>query len=81
VRTREDQLDLWLIEGAERFRDDPGVGAALLELARHEDSRKCLVLMSAILETPGLLDRLIGVLKPELGNGNGHSNGNGRPAI
>ena len=65
VRTREDQLDLWLIDGAERFRNDPEVSAALLEVARHEDSRKCLVLMSAIIDTPGLLDRLIGVLKPE----------------
>ena len=65
IRTSEDQLDLWLIDGAERFRTDPEVSSALLELARHEDSRKCLVLMSAILDTPGLLDRLIGVLKPE----------------
>jgi transcriptional regulator with XRE-family HTH domain len=73
VRSREDQLDLWLIDGAERFRSDPEVSAALLDLARHEDSRKCLVLMGAILDTPGLLDRLMPVLKPQ--NGNGHANG------
>ena len=65
VRTLEDKLDLWLIQGAERFRRDPEVCHALLELAKHEDSRKCLVLLAAILETPGLADRLLAVLKPE----------------
>lgn len=80
VRTQEDQLDLWLIEGSERFRRDPDVSAALLALARHQDSRKCLMLLSAILETPELVDRLAGVLRPQNSNAysNGNSNGNGR---
>ncbi len=65
VRVMEDTLDLWLIGGAERFRRDPEVCHALLELAKHADSRKCLVLLGAILETPSLVDRLIEVLKPE----------------
>src|SRR5215470_1596076 len=65
VRTLEDQLDLWLIDGAERFRRDPEVGQALLTLAKHEDSRKCLLLLEAILETPGLAERLFEVLKTE----------------
>jgi transcriptional regulator with XRE-family HTH domain len=69
VRTAEDSLDLWLIDGAERFRRDPEVSAALLEVARHEDSRKCLMLLGAILDTPGLADRLMSVLKPQNGNG------------
>ena len=45
VRTLEDQLDLWLIDGAERFRCDPGVEEqlVLLSLAKHSDSRKCLL--------------------------------------
>jgi transcriptional regulator with XRE-family HTH domain len=60
----EDKLDLWLIEGAERFRREPEVRQALLEVARHQDSRRCLVLLGAILETPGLMDRLLQVLKP-----------------
>jgi len=63
VRTLEDQLDLWLIQGAERFRGDPGVSQALLRLAKHEDSRKCLMLLDAILDTPDLTDRLFQVLK------------------
>lgn len=65
VRVGEDALDLWLISGAERFRRDPKICNALLQLAKHEDSRKCLVLLSAILETPELVDRLLEVLKPE----------------
>ncbi len=65
VRTLEDQLDLWLIEGADRFRRDPRVRRALLSLARHEDSRKCLILLAEIIETPGLIDRLFQVLKPD----------------
>ncbi|HWR16590.1 MAG TPA: helix-turn-helix transcriptional regulator [Terriglobales bacterium] len=65
VRVLEDTLDLWLISGAERFRRDPEICHALLQLAKHGDSRKCVVLMAAILETPELVDRLMEVLKPE----------------
>jgi transcriptional regulator with XRE-family HTH domain len=65
VRTLEERLDLWLIAGAERFRRDPQVRHALLEVAKHEDSRGCLVLLGAILDTPGLGERLLQVLKPE----------------
>ena len=64
VRATEDKLDLWLISGAEQFRRDPEVHEALLALARHEQSRSCLVLMREILETPGLAERLLEVLKP-----------------
>jgi transcriptional regulator with XRE-family HTH domain len=63
VRVREDQLDLWLIGGVERFGRDPEVSRALLGLAKHEDSRKCLLLLESILETPGLVDRLFQVLR------------------
>jgi transcriptional regulator with XRE-family HTH domain len=65
LRVMEDAMDLWLIGGAERFRRDPEIHHALLQVAKHEDSRKCLVLLGAILETPNLLDRLMEVLKPE----------------
>jgi transcriptional regulator with XRE-family HTH domain len=60
----EDKLDLWLVAGAERFRRDTELSQSLLDLARHDDSRKCLVLLGAILENPGLADRLLQVLKP-----------------
>jgi len=65
VRVGEDQLDLWLIGGVERFARDPEVSRALLSLAKHEDSRKCLLLIESILDTPGLSDRLFQVLRPE----------------
>src|SRR4051794_33861919 len=39
VRVQEDSLDLWLISGAERFRRDPKICNALLQLAKHSDSR------------------------------------------
>src|SRR5262245_33218556 len=64
VGALEDKLDLWLIEGSERFRRDPEVSQALLHLARRADSRRCLALLDAILETPELADRLFEVLKP-----------------
>ncbi len=70
LRTAEDQLDLWLIEGAERFKRDHEVSRALLRVARHDDSRKCLKLLGEILETPGLMDRLLQVLEPQK-NGKG----------
>lgn len=60
----EDKLDLWLINGAERFRNDPDLAQALLTVARHADSRMCVVLLGAILENPGLAERLLQVLKP-----------------
>lgn len=67
VRAHEDTLDLWLIQGAERFRGDPAVSRALLNLAKHEDSRRCLMLVDAILETPQLAERLLQVLRPQPG--------------
>ena len=69
VSTQEDKLDLWLIQGAERFRNDPRVSRALLNLAKHEDSRRCLVLLDAILETPQLAERLLNVLRPQANGG------------
>jgi transcriptional regulator with XRE-family HTH domain len=64
AQTQEDKFDLWLIAGAERFARDPEICHALLQVARHEDSRKCMVLLGAILETPNMVDRLLQVLKP-----------------
>ena len=61
----EDKLDLWLISGAERFRRDPCLAQALLTLARHDDTRRCLLLLEAILDTPDLAQRLLAVLRPE----------------
>ena len=65
VSALEDKLDLWLVQGAERFRRDPEVSQTLVALAKHPDSRRCLVLMKEILDTPNLAERLLQVLKPE----------------
>ena len=66
VRNTEDKLDLWLVSGAERFRRDPELKHALLTVAQNQHSRDCLLLLEAILETPGLLPRLTEVLRPKL---------------
>jgi transcriptional regulator with XRE-family HTH domain len=65
ARTLEDKLDLWLVSGAERFRRDPALRKALLALARHRDTRQCLLMLEAVMETPGLVERLLEVLSPE----------------
>lgn len=64
LRGLEDKLDLWLIGGAERFRKDAELRRALLTLAKHEDSRACLLLLESVLETPSLAERLLELLRP-----------------
>ncbi len=59
----EDKLDLWLVNGAERFSRDAELSQALLRVARHADSRMCVMLLGAIVENPGLAERLLQVLK------------------
>ncbi len=66
VRNFDEKLDLWLVSGAERFRRDPDLKCALLTIAKHEQSRECLLLLEVILETPGLMPRLSEVLQPKL---------------
>ena len=64
VGALEDKLDLWLVSGAERFHHDPELSEALVKVARHDNTRMCLVLLGAILDNPGLAERLLQVLKP-----------------
>ncbi len=66
--TLDEKLDLWLIGGAERFRRDPDLRRALLAIARYENSRRCLLLLESILETPSLSERLLELLRPEEGS-------------
>ena len=63
VGASEDKLDLWLVQGAERFSRDAELHHALLAVPRHSDSRMCVVLLGEILENPGLADRLMEVLR------------------
>jgi len=62
--TAEGPLDEWIRRGAERFAADPPLADALLKLAADSDSRKCLLLLGAIVETPALVDRLAAALTP-----------------
>lgn len=62
LRNMEGKLDLWLVAGAEQFRRDPELKKALLTIARQEHTRQCLLLLEAIIETPGLTPRLAEVL-------------------
>jgi len=64
LRGLEDKLDLWLIGGAERFRQDRELRKALLAISQHDDSRRCLLLLESVLETPKLAERLLELLRP-----------------
>jgi len=76
LRTVEGKLDVWLLQGSERFASDPELSAVLLKAAREKDTRKCMLLLGAILDTPGLADRLLEALKPHAGtNGQGRKGG------
>jgi transcriptional regulator with XRE-family HTH domain len=70
LRVKEDRLDSWLLDGSERFAHDPELQQSILALARHTDSRQCLLLLRSILETPGLIDRLNEVLNPVMAQKN-----------
>lgn len=75
LRTTEGQLDLWLLQGSERFASDPEVSEVLIKAARQKDTRQCFILLGAILETPGLAERLLAALQP-----GASSTGEGRPS-
>ncbi|MGC1162944.1 MAG: helix-turn-helix transcriptional regulator [Candidatus Sulfotelmatobacter sp.] len=66
LRTTEGQLDVWLLQGSERFVSDPEVSEVLIKAAREKDTRRCLLLLGAILDTPGLAERLLEALRPDL---------------
>ncbi len=64
LRALDAKLDSWLYGGADRFNADAALSRALFSIAQYDDSRKCLLLLEAILKMPGLLDRLSDVLLP-----------------
>jgi len=70
LRTVEGQIDVWLLQGSERFAGDPDISNVLIKMAREKDTRRCLLLLGAILETPGLAERLLEALRPELAASN-----------
>jgi hypothetical protein len=76
LRTTEGQLDLWLLQGADRFHADKEVADALHRVASQKDSRRSIVLLGEILNTPGLQEQLWQVLRS--GNGGGRRKGRSR---
>src|SRR5579863_8524513 len=80
LRTTEGQLDVWLLQGSEHFASDPEVSHVLIKAAREKDTRRSLLLLGAILDTPGLADRLLEALRPELmaNHNHRHAGGEGR---
>ena len=73
LRTTEGKLDVWLLQGSERFASDPEVSEVLIKAAREKDTRRCFLLLGAILDTPGLADRLLEALQPERGGRPDHN--------
>jgi transcriptional regulator with XRE-family HTH domain len=81
LRATRDRLEQWLINGAEQFAGDPEVSNALRQAARHPETRKCLVLLGAILEAPQLVERLSEVLRPAAHAHSHQGAGRRRPAV
>jgi transcriptional regulator with XRE-family HTH domain len=77
LRTTEGQLDVWLLQGSERFASDAEVSNVLIKAAREKDTRRCLLLLGAILDTPGLAERLLEALRPELASSDAHPRASG----
>jgi len=65
LRTIEGKLDVWLLQGSERFASDPEISEVLVKAAHQKDTRGCFLLLGAILDTPGLAERLLEALRPE----------------
>ena len=78
LRTVEGKLDVWLLQGSERFAGDAEVSEVLIKAAREKDTRKAFLLMGAILDTPGLADRLLEALQPNASNGTSHRRSGGQ---
>jgi len=78
LRTTEGKLDVWLLQGSERFASDRELSNVLIKAAREKDTRRCFLLLGAILDTPGLAERLLEALRPELTNAGNHQRGEGR---
>ncbi len=72
LRTTEGQLDVWLLQGSEHFTSDPEISHVLIKAAREKNTRSSLLLLGAILDTPGLSERLLEALRPELGASGHH---------
>jgi transcriptional regulator with XRE-family HTH domain len=61
-RELDDRLDLWLVAGSEEFSQDHELSRAILAIAKHEQSRECLLVLGSIVENKQLITRLLETL-------------------
>jgi transcriptional regulator with XRE-family HTH domain len=73
LRTTEGQLDVWLLQGADRFHADQEISDVLHRIASQKDSRRAVILLGEILNTPGLQEQLWQVLKGANGRQKGRT--------
>jgi len=79
LRAIDAKVDSWLYAGAEQFTADPALQRALLVVAEHEDSRRAILLLAEILQTPDLAERLGEVLHHGSHQNGGQQKGSGHP--
>ena len=63
-RELDDKLDVWLIEGSQDFPEDRRLSDALLKIAKHPQSRECLLVLGSLVENRALIDRLVEAFAP-----------------
>jgi transcriptional regulator with XRE-family HTH domain len=72
LRAVDAKIDSWLHAGAEQFASDENLRRAFETIAKHDDSRRALLLLAEILRAPGLAERLAEVLRPNTKPGGAH---------
>jgi transcriptional regulator with XRE-family HTH domain len=72
LRATEAKVDRWLYASVDQFSSDPELSDALLTVAEVPDSRQAILLLSEIVRTPGLAERLGEVLRPTRVQGSPH---------
>lgn len=72
LRAFDAKIDSFLHAGAEQFAADPELQRAFETIARHDDSRKAILLLAEILRAPMLAERLAEVLRPNVNQGGAH---------
>jgi len=63
-RELDDKLDVWLIEGSQDFAVDRRLSDALLKIAKHPQSRECLLVLGSFVENRALIDHLVEAFAP-----------------
>jgi transcriptional regulator with XRE-family HTH domain len=66
LREQEQEIDVWLFQGADRFERDDELKQALITLGRQKDSRMWILLLSEILRSEPLKARVLAAIKEGL---------------